>query len=183
MFSSDNQGGFWSFLALYSILLAGLTAICTYSALSPVSTPVATSTTIDTTQQVEQATPVAAIDKSLKVPETDCEIRVWYNYQVNAIPSLNQEWEKEGKSLEERAKHAYSLRHEARIRARQLMADQAAVVKLQARDLVKYGNPDGPTFEYLVAKGQKKGLPDSSVYQGIIESSSRTNPGYNQRCD
>jgi hypothetical protein len=50
---------------------------------------------------------------------------------------------------------------------------------LRARDQEKYGNPEGPTFEYLVEKGKKDGKADDAVYEGIIASASKTNPDIN----
>ena len=61
------------------------------------------------------------------------------------------------------------------------MMDPDAVNLLEARDLQKYGNPDGPTFEQLVDKGLGGGKTLRQVYQDIIGSSTRTNQAYNRR--
>lgn len=118
----------------------------------------------------------------VNIPKTDCEIRIWYNYQVVAISRLNEKWEQDGLDLATRAQKAYELRHDARVNARFMMADQSAVKKLQERDMQKYGNPDGPTFDYLVKKVGKDGLSQQDIYQSIIESSSRTSPVFNKDC-
>ena len=68
---------------------------------------------------------------------------------------------------------------QARITARAMMSDPAEVKGLQARDLAKYGNPDGPTFEQLLEKNRKKGATGDDVYLGIIDSSQRTNKAAN----
>ncbi len=142
-----------------------------------VTTGCATTGITSTPPQVSAA-PVAR--QLVQVPESDCDIRLWYNYQVVAIPKINQRWKEKGMSLAERAKAAFSLRHQARINARYMMADD--VETLQARDLQKYGNPDGPTFSYLVDKGHTKGQPDEAIYKNIITSSSRTDASFNEEC-
>lgn len=116
------------------------------------------------------------------IPKTDCEVRNWYNYQVIAIPVINKRWVQDGLSAEERAKRAYDIRHEARVNARFMMPNQAEVKTLRERDNQKYGNPDGPTFDYLVAKERSKGLKDNQIYEDIVESSSRTDTEYNAVC-
>ncbi|MEL7422400.1 MAG: hypothetical protein AAFN81_05385 [Bacteroidota bacterium] len=116
------------------------------------------------------------------IPQTNCEIRLWYNYQVVAIGVINQKWEEEGVDLETRAHRAYELRHEARVNARYLMTDKAMVKVLQDRDMAKYGNPNGPTFEYLLKKNTDNGLTVEEAYQSIIDSSSRTDTRYNADC-
>ncbi len=115
-------------------------------------------------------------------PKTDCEIRLWYNYQVVAIGAINQRWINDGLDLETRARQAYKLRHDARVNARFMMQDQTAVKGLQARDMAKYGNPDGPTFEYLIQKNTDQGLSMEEAYQSIIDSSSRTDQRFNADC-
>lgn len=136
--------------------------------------------TTGTTSTAPQTSAYLATGKMVQVPESDCDIRLWYNYQVVAIPKINQRWKEKGMSLVERAKAAFSLRHQARINARYMMADDVAA--LQARDLKKYGNPDGPTFDYLVAKGHTTGQPDAAIYNNIITSSSRTDASFNEEC-
>ncbi|MCP3929742.1 MAG: LysM peptidoglycan-binding domain-containing protein [Bacteroidetes bacterium] len=120
--------------------------------------------------------------KLVSIPKTDCEIRVWYNYQVVAISILNERWIGEGISLENRATKAYKLRHNARVNARFMMQNKEAVKQLQRRDMEKYGNPDGPTFEYLLKKNLDNGRTKEESFQKIIESSSRVNPVYNSEC-
>lgn len=116
------------------------------------------------------------------IPKTDCEIRLWYNFQVVAIGAINEKWAQDGIDLATRAYKAYEMRHEARVNARFMMQDKAAVKKLQARDMQKYGNPNGPTFTYLLKKNTDKGLTVEEAYQAVIESSSRTDRRYNADC-
>jgi len=123
-----------------------------------------------------------AANNLIEIPKTDCEIRLWYNYQVVAIGVINQKWKQDGIDLKTRAQKAYKMRHEARVNARFLMQEKAAVKALQVRDKQKYGNPDGPTFEYLLKKNTDNGLSLDAAYQAIIDSSSRTNKTYNAAC-
>ena len=51
---------------------------------------------------------------------------------------------------------------------------------LRLRDLVIYHNPDGPTFEQLVARGRKKGLSDDEVFERIVKNASRSNRHINR---
>ena len=116
------------------------------------------------------------------LPKTNCEIRVWYNYQVVAIGALNDKWLSDGIDLKTRAEKAYELRHNARVNARFMMQNPIEVKGLQARDLVKYGNPNGPTFDYLIKKNTDKGSSLEKAYQSIINSSSRVSTVYNKDC-
>jgi len=116
-----------------------------------------------------------------KQPKTNEEIRQWYNDVVGQIPSLNEKWISEKLSAEERAKRAHEIRHNARLEARAMMQNQQEVADLQARDQEKYGNPEGPTFEYLVEKNRQKGLQGDAVYEDIVGSSNRTNREYNEK--
>jgi hypothetical protein len=109
------------------------------------------------------------------------EIRQWYNDQVAVIPDLNEQWKKDGLSAEERAKKAHEIRHHARVEARSMMQNKQEVAELQARDQEKYGNPDGPTFEFLVEKNRLKGFQGDAVYEDIVGSSNRTNKEYNEK--
>ena len=74
------------------------------------------------------------------------------------------------------------MRHEARVNARFMMQNPEEVSALQARDMERYGNPDGPTFDYLVKKNTDAGLSLEEAYQSIIDSSSRTDTRYNADC-
>lgn len=131
---------------------------------------------------VSTSTSTSNISSSLTIPKTDCEIRAWYNYQVVAIPKLNEYWIEQGIGLEERAKKAFELRHNARVYARFMMEDKEDVKKLMARDQEKYGNPNGPTFDYLVQKNKTEGKSEEEAYQAIIDSASQTNQQVNNNC-
>jgi hypothetical protein len=64
---------------------------------------------------------------------SNSEVRYWYNETVATIPKLNEQWIRHGKSLEDKALSAYSIRHEARLQARNFMTNQSEVQMLQAR--------------------------------------------------
>lgn len=128
-----------------------------------------------------ETAPASGSAQTQQVPQTNAEIRQWYNDQVAVIPKLDAGWIEQGLSPERRARQAYDIRHHARIQARAYMQDKQEVAQLQARDQEKYGNPDGPTFDYLVAQNVRKGLQGAAVYEEIIGSSNRTNAEYNAR--
>ena len=115
--------------------------------------------------------------------ETNCDIRTWYNFQVVAIPRLNEYWIGQSISLEDRAYKAYELRHKARIHARYMMPVQEEVFALQKRDFKKYGNTNGPTFKDFLKKSKTEGMTLDEAYENIIKSSSKTNTSYNLDCD
>jgi hypothetical protein len=97
-------------------------------------------------------------------------------------------WKQQGLSLAQQAHNAYDMRHNARMTARAMMGTKyfpwltnfISVSNLQFRDWQKYGNADGPTFDQLYGKAIAKGLTPDEAYQSILDSSGRTDPGYNQ---
>ena len=112
---------------------------------------------------------------------TNQEVRLHYNRIVDTIGPANERWKQEGVGVEERARRAYGMRHDARILTRAMMSDAQEVEELRKRDLEVYGNPDGPTFEQLVERQRSKGVTGDAVYEAIIESSQRTNEAMNKR--
>ena len=112
---------------------------------------------------------------------TNKEIRQWYLDEVSAIPRLDQQWLKQGIAVEERAIRAWQIRHDARIRAREMMEVPEEVELLRQRDIKFYGNPDGPSFEYLVRQAGSRGLQGDEIYQSIINSSSLTDEQINKK--
>jgi hypothetical protein len=105
---------------------------------------------------------------------TNEEIRIHYNQVVATIGPSNEQWKREGLPAEERARRAFTIRHDARLTCRAMMASASEVEDLRKRDQEKYGNPDGPTFEQLVESGKKKGESGDAVYEGIVASAQRT---------
>jgi hypothetical protein len=62
-----------------------------------------------------------------------------------------------------------------------MMSDVTEVELLRVRDLAKYGNPDGPTFEFMVEQLQNAGLLEDDIYGTIISAAYRTNEGATSR--
>lgn len=105
---------------------------------------------------------------------TNEEIRVYYNQVVATIGPANEQWKRDGLPVEQRARFAFEIRHDARLTCRAMMTDPREVEDLRRRDHEKYGSPDGPTFEQLVEKGKQKAPTADAVYEDIIASSQRT---------
>ncbi len=131
-------------------------------------------------QATENASGTAHASQNAIVPASNADIRQWYNDQVATIAVLDKQWQQQGINPEQRARRAYAIRHDARLKAREFMRDKAEVALLQARDQAKYGNPDGPDFDYLVAQNHKKGLHGDDAYLAIIGSAERTNTDVNK---
>jgi hypothetical protein len=89
---------------------------------------------------------------------TNQQVREWYKSQVDQIRLLNEGWKVAGLGVEERARRACQVRHDARLRAREMMEDPLEVKLLRKRDLREFGTLDGPTFEFLVKKAREEGL-------------------------
>lgn len=111
---------------------------------------------------------------------TNAEIRQWYLEQVSRIPELDRQWLRQGFTARERAAMAWGIRREARLRARSMMPDPAEAELLRQRDIAVYGEPDGPTFEFLVEKLTRVGLEGDEIYEKIIEGASRTDTDINK---
>jgi hypothetical protein len=120
-------------------------------------------------------------ESGIKEHKTNTEIRQWYLQLVATIPELNQEWIKQGFTARERAESAWRVRHEARMKARSMMADPAEVELLRERDILKYGNADGPTFEFLVERLREAGVEEERIYETIIDNSYRTDAELNRK--
>lgn len=111
---------------------------------------------------------------------TNEEVRRWYVEQTARIPRLNEEWIAQGLALMERALAAWQFRHDVRLEARRMMLKPADVRVLQRRDTARYGHPDGPTFEWLVAEAEEEGLKGDEVFEAIIAGAYRTDAGINK---
>jgi len=61
------------------------------------------------------------------------------------------------------------------------MEDPSQVEELRNRDLHKYGDPDGPSFQYLIQQATELGLKGDKMYEAIIEGSFMTNADVNRR--
>jgi hypothetical protein len=112
--------------------------------------------------------------KKTGVAWDDGEVRAYYLRTVASIGPSNEGWKRGGVAAEERARRAFQVRHDARVTARAMMKDPSEVRLLELRDQQKYGHPDGPTFDELVAHQKEKGLTGDAVYEAIVESAQRT---------
>jgi hypothetical protein len=113
-------------------------------------------------------------------PTTNVDIREWYLAELAKIPELNKHWKREGIALDERAKKAWKFRHDKRREARSFMLNAVEVKMLRERDVLKYGNANGPSFEFLLKQLKEEGLSENQSYQAIIKNSYRTNAGINR---
>jgi hypothetical protein len=132
-------------------------------------------------QEVAKSVPYGLPILFLIKAMTNKEIRQWYIDQVSTIPRLDQEWLQQGVAVQERAIRAWQIRHDARIRAREMMEVPEEVELLRQRDIKFYGNPDGPSFEYLVRQASARGLQGEEIYQSIINGSLRTDEQVNKK--
>lgn len=112
--------------------------------------------------------------KSSGVAWDDAEVRAYYLKTVASIGPSSEAWKRDGVPAEERARRAFQIRHDARVIARAMMKNRAEVALLEARDREKYGHPDGPTFDELVARQKAKGVTGDAAYEAIVESAQRT---------
>ncbi|WAS92668.1 hypothetical protein [Nannocystis punicea] len=111
---------------------------------------------------------------------TNHQARQLYLERVAAIGGEVERWKAEQIPVEEQARRAYQLRHDARMTARAMMSDATELGALQERDRAKYGNPDGPTFEWLIERARAKGLEGDAAYQSIVESAQKTDAAVNK---
>lgn len=117
--------------------------------------------------------------KAAGVVWTDRQVRQLYLERAAAIGPADAAARARGDAPEARARAAFGARHDARKIARAMMQDAAAVAALEARDREKYGDPDGPTFAWLVERNTQKGLSGAAVYEAIVESAQQTDAATN----
>jgi hypothetical protein len=109
---------------------------------------------------------------------TNEEIRKQYNQQISeGISKLKADIKRQNRSPNmSDAKKAYDIRHQAKINERAKMKVGEAMI-LRARDMRVYGHPNGPNFQQVVQKEQRKGKGD--IARSIINSAERTNKKWN----
>ncbi len=112
-----------------------------------------------------------------KVPPKYRKLRQDYLDDLRDIGRQNEQWLRDGRSAKWRAHEAYRLRKEARLRARGRM-DPEDVATLEARDMRKYGHPDGPTFEETLQRGRDEGYVGDDLYEAVVASSQRSDGSY-----
>lgn len=112
----------------------------------------------------------------------ECDIRRHYNALLGDIAPEVARLAAAGRGAEEQARAAYAIRRAARLTARAMMERAEDVEALRARDREKYGDPDGPTFDYLVDKARRRGLAGDPLYADIVASAQRTDDSHNAAC-
>lgn len=110
---------------------------------------------------------------------TNAQIRSWYLSEVSKIADLDEQSVHRGDALEQRARRAWQLRHDLRLKARGMMENPFDVEDVRERDRMKYSIPDGPTFEYLRDRARAKGLTDDEAYRSILIGAQSTSEEFN----
>lgn len=106
------------------------------------------------------------------------KIRDGYNDEVRKIGEISRALQNSGKSLEEVARECHGLRRSIGEKYKNMTPDSLRA-DIYQRNIPKYGNELGPTFDALVEKGLKNGDNLDTIYQGIIASSQMPNKGLN----
>jgi hypothetical protein len=104
------------------------------------------------------------------------QIRAHYLAQVAEIGRADARWRSEGKSAETRAHLAYAMRNDAKRLMRAMMTDEELLAAFRASDQRKFGHPEGPTFDELVAKQRERGVTGDAVFEAIVVSAQKTDP-------
>lgn len=164
--------------ALFAVLWLG----CGAPAAPTTPPPAASATTTASDAGAKTFPETAAEAEALRTKGaswTNVEIREHYLRLIGKVKSGDEKAKAEGVKAEERAKRAYTIRHDARMTCRAMMSDRREVEGLHERDQKKYGHADGPTFEQLVEHEKTKGLTGDAVYDAIVASSQRTDGAVN----
>ncbi|NVB77092.1 MAG: hypothetical protein HOV81_01735 [Kofleriaceae bacterium] len=121
----------------------------------------------------------AGEDLAKRTGQSDAELRSFYNLvekeQMRTVwfPALKDV------PLEQQAKLMSMYREELKIFVRDMMRDDNAKEVLYLRDRFVYGDRRGPRFDDIYAKNLKKTGSDEGASKAIIDSSMRSNEGFN----
>ncbi|GAA0124811.1 hypothetical protein [Clostridium senegalense] len=97
-------------------------------------------------------------------------MRIWYNSKDrNIINKIDKSL-----SIKKQAQQAHFLRNKYRMQARKLMKDK------ELANHLNYNNTNKP-FEYYESKYMKKGYDGDTLYQKIIDASTRSNKQVNKQ--
>jgi hypothetical protein len=107
-------------------------------------------------------------------------VRVWYLLNAAQIREIDRDLRDQGVSPHQRAVRAYEHRRWARVVARSAMTTELRK-HLDDRDRDRYGQPDGPTFEQVIAHLSGKGVVHSELFEEVVRSASRTDEGYTSK--
>jgi hypothetical protein len=133
------------------------------------------------TAMVAACLQTAALARPFALQRHNRAVRQWYLRTVQRIPQLDRALVARGASLEQRAFSAWRWRKRARIVARSQMLDKDLLRTYQVRDLRRYGDPNGPSFGFLVRDARERGLRGAAVYRDILRSSQATDDRTNER--
>lgn len=101
---------------------------------------------------------------------SNVEARIWYNYHdKNIINKIDKSL-----SIKDQAIQAHFLRNKYRTQARKLMSDRNLAKHL---DNNNYNLP----FEYYENKYLKQGYSNNSLYEKILDASTRSNKMVNKK--
>ena len=100
---------------------------------------------------------------------SDVEARQWYLNQEAKIKSMIDTT----KPLEQQARQAFNLRNQFRTQARELMSDRALAESL-------YKTDPNMTWQQVVERYSNRGLSGDSLWQEIINASTRSRASVNQ---
>ncbi len=100
---------------------------------------------------------------------SNVEARQWYLDQEANIKNMIDTT----KSLEQQAQQAFNLRNQFRTQARELMADRTLAESL-------YKTDPNMTWNQIINKYTNKGLSGDSLWQEIINASTRSRTSVNQ---
>lgn len=122
----------------------------------------------------------AAYDISLVATKANdrCQSREWYVQHINNIAGVLTSMAGQGSDIQSQAMCAYSLRRQARLKARAMMSSDVEVSVLRVRDWLAYGHFDGPEFDQLL--GDKVG---TASYERIIRSAQASNERVDNYCE
>jgi len=104
-------------------------------------------------------------------------IRKHYQKEEAKIPALNRGWSRQGLGPEQRARRAFAFRRALRLECRRMMREPAEVKLVCQRDRKKYGDPNGPTFEWLVRHAKETLKTDdlNAIYENIVVTAEKSN--------
>ncbi|MEL6498013.1 MAG: transglutaminase domain-containing protein [Planctomycetota bacterium] len=111
---------------------------------------------------------------------TRVDVRASYKRSLAEIQNEVVQMQNSGASLQTQARYVHHRRNALKMRAQEELGliDRSAA---RARNRVKYGNPEGPTFEQMLTKARDDyGLVGDDAYRFVIGSGQRSNTGINR---
>lgn len=121
----------------------------------------------------------SVVDYGSAVAMHEAYLREIYDSSAKGITNTAKELVEKGMPQHETAKWAIEARNQLKAKIR---ADGNPILKkvFEARNLNKYGNKLGPTYEQLFQKYSKQGLKPAEINKKIVGSSGRANVKFNR---